>query len=397
MLAAAAGWDGLASELSTTASSYGSTISELTTSPWLGPASMSMAAAAAPYVAWLSITAMQAEQAATQAKVAALAYETAFAMTVPPPVIAANRAQLMLLIATNFLGQNAPAIAATEAHYTEMWAQDAAAMYGYAGSSASASKVTPFSPPPRTTNSAGLAGQAAAVGHAAGTSPGTPSAAPTSTPSHVASALPNTLAQPTSPTSAVTPPAATKPPTAVPPGLTSANNATSFFLSWTNGSAAHSVNFAMRGLFNGNEFPKAYQAVNDVYGGAGKAAAGAAKPLGSAPSLLPGLGGAPVAASAGQGAQVGGMSVPPSFPGAGPGAGSAVAALRAEAMTAEEVAAVRETAAAEDVDEALGGMPGLPGAAAPRSAGLDARAYGFRFVPRYGYRHKVMARTPGAG
>ncbi|MGH3959977.1 PPE family protein, partial [Mycobacterium sp.] len=207
MLAAAAGWDGLASELSTTASSYGSTISELTTSPWLGPASMSMAAAAAPYVAWLSITAMQAEQAATQAKVAALAYETAFAMTVPPPVIAANRAQLMLLIATNFLGQNAPAIAATEAHYTEMWAQDAAAMYGYAGSSASASKVTPFSPPPRTTNSAGLAGQAAAVGHAAGTSPGTPSAAPTSTPSHVASALPNTLAQPTSPTSAVTPPA----------------------------------------------------------------------------------------------------------------------------------------------------------------------------------------------
>ena len=37
-----------------------------------------------------------------------------FAATVPPPVIAANRALLAMLIATNFLGQNTPAIAATE-------------------------------------------------------------------------------------------------------------------------------------------------------------------------------------------------------------------------------------------------------------------------------------------
>ena len=48
-------------------------------------------------------------------------------MTVPPPVIAANRVLLMTLIATNFFGQNTPAIAATDAQYMEMWAQDAAA------------------------------------------------------------------------------------------------------------------------------------------------------------------------------------------------------------------------------------------------------------------------------
>ena len=42
------------------------------------------------------------------------------------------------------LGQNTPAIAATEAQYAEMWAQDAAAMYGYAGSSAAASQLTSF-------------------------------------------------------------------------------------------------------------------------------------------------------------------------------------------------------------------------------------------------------------
>ena len=67
------------------------------------------------------------------------AYETAFAMTVPPPMVAANRAQLMTLIATNIFGQNTPAIMATEAEYSEMWAQDATAMYSYAANSASAS------------------------------------------------------------------------------------------------------------------------------------------------------------------------------------------------------------------------------------------------------------------
>ena len=75
-------------------------------------------------------------------------------MTVPPAVVAANRAQLAALVATNVLGQNTPAIAVTEALYGEMWAQDAAAMYGYAGSSAAAATVTPFSSPPQTTTPA---------------------------------------------------------------------------------------------------------------------------------------------------------------------------------------------------------------------------------------------------
>ncbi|MBS2079487.1 PPE domain-containing protein, partial [Mycobacterium tuberculosis] len=105
---------------------------------------------------------------ARQAKAAAGAYEAVFAATVPPPVVAANRALLATLVATNILGQNTPAIAATEAQYAEMWAQDAAAMYGYAGASAAAAQVTPFAPPPRSTNPAGAAGQAAAVAQATG-------------------------------------------------------------------------------------------------------------------------------------------------------------------------------------------------------------------------------------
>ena len=66
------------------------------------------------------------------------------------------------MIATNLLGQNTPAIAATEAHYLEMWAQDAAAMYGYAASSASASQLTPFNEPPKTTNDTATQGEAVA-------------------------------------------------------------------------------------------------------------------------------------------------------------------------------------------------------------------------------------------
>ena len=173
MMAAAAGWDALAAEMSTAAAGYGSVITELSGSPWVGPASASMAAAATPYVTWMGVTADQAEQAGMQARTAAGAFDAAFAMTVPPAVVAANRALLLALVATNFLGQNTPAIMATEAQYAEMWAQDAAAMYGYAATaSGTASELNPFTEPPKTAQPNSLQGQAAAVGQAAATPAG---------------------------------------------------------------------------------------------------------------------------------------------------------------------------------------------------------------------------------
>jgi PPE-repeat protein len=167
LLAAATAWDALASELQTTAASYASTITELTSSGWQGPSSVAATDAAAPYTAWLSSTAAQAEQTAAQAQAAAGAYEAAFAASVPPPVIAANRALLAALVATNFLGQNTPAIAATEATYAEFWAQDAIAMYGYAGAATTASQLTPFTAAPATTNDSGQATQSAAAASSA--------------------------------------------------------------------------------------------------------------------------------------------------------------------------------------------------------------------------------------
>ncbi|OBG31743.1 hypothetical protein A5672_26535 [Mycobacterium alsense] len=168
MLAAAAAWDGLASELQATALSCSSIIASLTSGPWTGPSSLAMAAAATPYVSWIQGTAGQAAEAAAQATAAASAYEAAFAAHVPPAVIAANRAELALLMATNIFGQNSGAIAATEAQYSEMWAQDAMAMDGYAASSTVAAKVTAFSEPPQVANVAGMASQAAAAAQSAG-------------------------------------------------------------------------------------------------------------------------------------------------------------------------------------------------------------------------------------
>ncbi|ORX06100.1 hypothetical protein AWC30_06715 [Mycolicibacillus trivialis] len=160
MLAAAAAWDGLAGELHTTALGFQSAVSALT-GTWLGPSALAMSSAAAPYVAWLHASATQAEMVAMQAKAAASAFDTAFAATVPPPVIAANRAQLMVLVATNILGQNTAAIAANEAEYAAMWAQDVAMFAAYTVSSLSAIQMKPFDPPPKTTNELGQVAQGA--------------------------------------------------------------------------------------------------------------------------------------------------------------------------------------------------------------------------------------------
>ncbi|OBH08329.1 PPE family protein [Mycobacterium sp. E1747] len=172
LVAAATAWENLATELQSAATAYSSVISSLATGPWVGPASIAMASAAAPYVAWMQQTAAQAQEVATQAASAAAAYETAFAAHVPPPVIAENRALLAQLMATNLFGQNTAAIAATETEYGEMWAQDAVAMDTYASSSEAATRFAPFADPPQTTTGGGTSMQVAAVSQAAGTSAG---------------------------------------------------------------------------------------------------------------------------------------------------------------------------------------------------------------------------------
>jgi PPE-repeat protein len=169
LMVAAGAWDLLAAQLESFARGYAAEIAALEGQAWTGSAATAMAAAASRYAQWATTTGVQAEQAASQARVAAGAFETAHAAVVPPAAVAANRTQLLQLIATNILGQNANRIAAVEADYAEMWAQDTHAMFGYASSASSATRLSPFTAPPQTTNPAGAsAAPAAAASSAAG-------------------------------------------------------------------------------------------------------------------------------------------------------------------------------------------------------------------------------------
>ncbi|OBA84546.1 hypothetical protein A9W99_01435 [Mycobacterium sp. 1164966.3] len=147
MLAAAAAWDELAGQLYEAAADYHAMTSGLVDG-WQGAAATAMGLAATPYLAWLNATAASAQHAARQARAAADAFQSAFAATVPPQLIMANRALRASLVTANFWGQNHPAIAAAEADYEKMWVQDAAAMYAYADASAAASAMQQFESPP---------------------------------------------------------------------------------------------------------------------------------------------------------------------------------------------------------------------------------------------------------
>ena len=170
IMAAASAWQAMAGQLESIVRGYSAVLSGLQGETWSGNASTAMADAAEPYVEWIATAAAKAEETAGQARAAAAAYETAFAATVPPALVTANRAQYAALVMANIFGQYTARIAATEAAYADMWAQDAQAMYGYAASSSTATALTPFTEPPPTTTATGQSTQAAAVAQAAGSS-----------------------------------------------------------------------------------------------------------------------------------------------------------------------------------------------------------------------------------
>jgi PPE-repeat protein len=364
LLSAAAAWNGLASELRSQAANYSSIVSNLTGEGWRGQASTAMAAAAAPYTAWMNTTAAQAEQTANHAIAAASAYEAAFGMTVPPPVIAVNRTQLASLVATNLLGQNGPAIAATEAQYGQMWAQDAAAMYGYAAQSATATKVPSFTTAPQTTAPGALAGQAAATTQATGTST-------QASLSQLTSAVPTTLqglASPTTPTSSSTS-GLTGLESLLSGGSSGNSQLDSFWSTW--GPNANLWNtLTSTGTFNPAQIAQTVTSSSFLGPSAlaGSRGLGAVSPLDMAAGLgsgthgisgLTGLGatGSSMSASLGQSTSIGQLSVPPSWSALAPSAPSPVAST----LGSSPLAAPPEVAT---------GVPGV----APAGAAMGARA-----------------------
>ncbi len=145
LLAAAASWDGLGSELGAAAESFSSVTSGLTGGAWQGAASQAMSNVAAQYAQWLSGAAAHAGSAAAHANAIAGIFEAARAAITHPLAVAANRVQLVNLVRSNPFGFNAPAIAATEGQYEAMWAQNVGALSGYHGAaSAVAAQLTPW-------------------------------------------------------------------------------------------------------------------------------------------------------------------------------------------------------------------------------------------------------------
>lgn len=373
MLAAASAWNGLAAELRAAAASYDAVLSALVGEEWVGPASAAMAAAAIPQVAWMSATAAQAEQTAAQAEAAAGAFEAAFAATVPPPLIAANRAQLAALVATNILGQNTPAIAATEAQYFQMWAQDAAAMYGYAGSSAIATQLSPFVRPDEIVNPSGLAAQAAAVNQAGSASAATQQG----TLSQLISAVPNALQGLSGSNGS--------------PGLSEIANLLltgngpaswqDFMTTWgPNANVWNTITSSgtltpgatvgtLSSLFGASAMTDVAGAAQEVLPSAlGSAAAGSLESTGG----LHGL------AAVGNSGIVGKLSVPPAWTAAAPLTSPLHSALGGTPMIAPPPA----------------GTPGMPGV--PPLGNVAGQPYG-RAVPQYGFRPTVVMRPPAAG
>jgi PPE-repeat protein len=395
ILAAAAAWDGLAAELGTTSTGYTSVITELAGSPWLGPASQSMVAAATPYISWLSSAAALAEEAGNQARAAAAAYETAFAMTVPPPVVVANRVLLSALVATNFFGQNTPAIAATEAQYAEMWAQDAVAMYSYAGSSAAATQLIPFSEPAKTTDQGGLAAQSAAVSQAVA-NPAANTAVPALT-----SAAPTVVLNPATltPTSLVT--WINQQIQQLLTRLTTAGlNPNDWYITQQLGALSTSMRTSLARTYETSYFDLGFGAnplsiVQQLATGPGGATAGAGGAWFPTPQFaglhLGGVGGGlgahttgGVSANLASATKIGGLSVPENWAGA-PGAIEESATTQATQAMAVDYA----TDPQGGMNGMLRGMPVGGGGGRRGAGGLPPREYGFK--------RSVLVRSPSAG
>lgn len=162
LIAASTMWHELGAELEETARGYDSVLSSLADA-WHGSSSAAMVTAAEPYIAWLRATAQQCQMIGSSAQTVVAAFELTHFTVVHPGVVAANRIRLAQLLATNFFGVNLPAIAETEAEYHAMWVNNAAAMFRYEATAASALVPPQFSSPPPVASPAALATQASLV------------------------------------------------------------------------------------------------------------------------------------------------------------------------------------------------------------------------------------------
>ena len=283
----------------------------------------------------------------------------------PPPLIAANRATLAALVATNFLGINTPAIMATEAHYAEMWVQDATAMATYQADAAVAALLEPLTPATPTTNPGAAGAQGAAVAAAAAVQPAAGLG-------DIVTSLQGELSNLTLGTSSIGTGLFNALPVPVQELLTALDGFIGSPLIF-NGVQQVGVTGSWMTM---NAIPNLVLGAHTAAGLAASAPAEAAVAAEGAAGAAGGLAGevAPVgaAASLGEASLVGSLSVPASWASAAPAVTGAGTALAGSGWTVPGEGAVPAT---------MAGMPGM--ASAAKGAGAAAG-------PRYGFKPTVM-------
>lgn len=343
--AAAAALTGLAADLGSTAAGWESELATLTgLSAWQGAGASAATASAQTYVEWLTTTQAAVEQAAAQAAASAAAFDAVHAAVATPAAIAANRAAYAAALAA--MPFSAATVAALEAEYDAMWAQDVAAMSVYQAASGAAGVLPPLVPVAGTINpaadtSAGPAVAASSVGSGLSLSGGS-----------LIDSIDGFLGTPA-------------------------------VFNTLNGEINTSAWFVMNGIPTAVSLGHTLGAVPSVaVGDVVPAGAGAVTEGAMVSSVTPGLGtsglaGAAASASVGEASTIGRLSVPANW-------SAAAAPAKSVASAAAPLEGSGWTVPSE-VPEPATAMPGMPGMAA---AAKGAGAYGTG--PRYGFKPVVI-------
>ena len=258
----------------------------------------------------------------------------------------------------NIFGQYTAQIAAAEAAYADMWAQDAQAMYSYASTSSTATALTPFTEPPETTTATGQSAQAAAVSQAAGSSGSTTaqsmlSQLMASVPKQLESlAATGSSSAATDPTSSILSAFSNFNTLAGPANLSAA-------FSRTATSGGSFLTGAYRAGIQAQDLPKIAEEEADA---AGRAAGGAKA---ATQSWVSEAVERPVLAGMGQAAPIGGLSAPQAWASATP---IASAVEQPQWLSEADLGAVPASA-----DTSMGGMSGAPMVGMTQQPGMWSR------------------------
>jgi len=166
LVQAAAGYESVADMLIAELTAMGLNTSTTAMVAWQGPGGVIMEMTAAEFMAVCAAASAWIRVGQIQAAEVAAAHTAAVETMIPAAVCLTNRSTQAGLVATNWIGQNTPAIIGLEAQYGDFWVTNATARTGY-GSVVSTALGALAEPPPLAPMASDPAASAAGVAQAA--------------------------------------------------------------------------------------------------------------------------------------------------------------------------------------------------------------------------------------